>query len=231
MTILSAVVAGDLWLIRLFELFLRTELGYMAQFAAVTAQRAAAVDNLARFIQASEKLLAALRERIRLARTIRLLREAVGNAEPFPHVSLKVHVGENADKGALRGNEEKLDAVVNHRLLKFSVSDCAVECLHVLLDRLFGVIHVPFNDSTLEFGPGVLGSQVCDVIAIDLASVLALALHMACESLVSKTGKTKESVAFKDAPSWPQLSQTMGGLSGQSLTMCPGCLQYLHVCS
>ncbi|KAH8699617.1 hypothetical protein BGZ61DRAFT_451010 [Ilyonectria robusta] len=183
-TVAATVVARNLGGVGSLNLFLLTVLGTVTEFLAVEAQWNPFVNNLSGIIQTRENLGAILWPTLNFARTIGFLREPIGDGVLFPHVSLEIHVGKNADQRPLSCNQPKTDILFDKSLLELSISDIALKSFDVLLYGFLGIVNFALRDCLLELLPGFIGIDGGNMIAVDLASVLAILSHMTFLSAV-----------------------------------------------
>jgi len=169
-----AICAQDLGLLRLVRPFLSAELGNMAKFTTIVALGTTGVHDFSSIVKTGKQLLATLRERLSLPRSVRLVREAIRNAELLSHVALEIHVGEDGDQGSLSGNQEKINAFVEQAFLEFSVGDSTTRSLNVLLDGFLCVIHISLQDGLFDLVPGFIRGEISNVISVHLACILAV---------------------------------------------------------
>lgn len=180
MTVSTAVVAGNLGSIGAFRLLLGTVLGDMAKLSAVAAHGDTLVNDLSSIVEASKEFVTILGPTLDLTRAVRLLGEAVGDRVLLAHVSLEVHVGEDLKKGLLGSNQPETDVFLNEMGLNVTVSGLSVGSLDVLLNALLGVVNVSLSNGLLDLVHGLIESDISNVVAVDLASVLAVLAHVAC---------------------------------------------------
>jgi hypothetical protein len=183
MAICAAVEARDLWSVGTFHLLLGTKLGDVTKLLAVGAKRNTSIHNLASVVQALKEFLPVLGPPLNLSGTVRLFDEAVRNSVLLVDVALKIHVGEDLNEGSLSRNEPETDALLNQRLLKLAVGDIATNGLDVLIHGFFGVVDISLGDCLLDLVPGNVGVYISNVIAVDLARLLAVLSEVAwtCE--------------------------------------------------
>jgi hypothetical protein len=175
----TAVEARDLDHIGTFRLLLSTKLGDMSKFLAVQAKRNTSIHDFASVIQTREKFVPALRPPFELTRTISMLDKAIRNGVFLVDMALKVHVGENRDESSLSRNEPEANAVVDQCFLELAISNITIDGLDVLLDRLLNVVDVLITDGLFDFVPGVIGADISDVVAVNLARLFAILAHVA----------------------------------------------------
>lgn len=183
MALPAAVVAGNLGSIGAFRLLLGTVLGDMTKLLAVAAQGYTLVDDLSSVVKARKEFVPVLGPTLNLTRTVRLLSEAVRDRVLLAYVSLEVHVGEDLKKGLLGSNQPETDVFLNESGLDITVSGLSVGRLDVLLDALLGVVNVSLSNGLLDLVQGLLERDISNVVAVDLASVLAVLAHVACEDV------------------------------------------------
>lgn len=179
MAIRTAVEAGDLDRITAFHLLLSTKLRDMSKLLAVQAKRNTSIHDFASVVQTREKLIAALGPSFKLARTICLLDKAIRNGIFLVDMALEIHVGENLDERSLSRNEPETNALVDQSFLELAIGNVAIHCLDVLLNSLLGVVDVSLNGGLFDFVPGVIGADISDVVAVNLARLFAILAHVA----------------------------------------------------
>lgn len=150
----------------------------VAHLIAVGAMRYGLLDDNSGIVKTRQQFLTVRGPSISLTGALRLVAEAVGDGVLFVQVSLEVHVGVRGEQGSLLGNEVQVQAAVKNALLKLDVSHLWAS-LRVLLDGILHIIYVASFDGLLKPLPGIVGSCVGNMTAVDDASILAFGAAMA----------------------------------------------------
>lgn len=223
MTGLIAIVALDGRAISHLGDLLLAVLANVAHLIAVGTMRDGLLGDDAGIVETGEQLLAVRRPPIGLPGALRLVAEAVGDGVLLVQVSLEVHIGVRREQGSLLGNEVQVQATVKNALLKLDESHLRAG-FRVLLDGVLHAIHVASLDGLLKLLPGIIGSRVGNMAAVDDARVLTFGAAMTwwtCEfgpahwtALPVLCSGDEEYL-----PSWLQLVHTIGPRVGHSLDM------------
>ena len=174
MALLTAVEAHYDVGIGLFGLLLRAALGDMADLLAVAAPGKTAIDDLASILEALNVLLDVLGPDLAIARTRGVPLEPVGHSVLLTQVALEIHVGEGRSETLLNGDEPGWDFLFTEGALKLRISRLRRR-LDINLNAFFQIVTVAIPGSGTDKGPGLFGSHVRNMAAIDLASVLTVA--------------------------------------------------------
>lgn len=187
MTLLAAIVAHHDRTFGL-DLVLGTVLGGVSKLLAVVALGLAHPgDNVTSIGQSLQDLVMVLGPTLSLRLTKRSVDEAVVDSVLLAEVALKVHVGHgNGETGTLLGDEVKAPVVAAKSNLKLDEGGRGVS-LGINLNHLLDIVHILVHDGLLKKLPSVLGRQVTQVAAVDLAGVRAISGHMLCIVLAGWT--------------------------------------------
>lgn len=178
MTVGAAVVASDLGSISPLSLLLGAPLGDMTKLVAVVTERKTLVCDLAGVVQARQEFLPILGPTFDLARAVRLLSEPIGDGVLLPHIALKVHVGEHLKQRSLKSDKPYGDVLIDQSLLNLTVGDISIKSLDVLIDGFHSIINIAFGSSLLKLVPSFVRGDGCNLVTVDLASVLADLAHV-----------------------------------------------------
>lgn len=164
--------------LRYLTLGLRAVLLHMAVLSAIVTKLFAAVNGVTSIIETSKDLILRLRPAIPFLGASRLSREAVRDSVLLLGISLKIHIGESTQKWAFNTNEPKINTTFNESKLDILERRSAAERLDVLLESLFGLVHIFDSGCRLHLLPGSFSRYIIDVITVDLARLVAVTLEV-----------------------------------------------------
>lgn len=169
---LAAVEADDLKRVRSLSTLLGARLGNVADFITVAALGQTAINNLTGVSKTLEVLVDVLGPRLAVARAGRVPLEAIGDRVLLAEVALEIHVGESDCEGLLNGDEPDSNVMGAEGTLKFDIGGLGGS-LDVGLNGLLDVVDVTLLGGTQNENPSIVGAHVGQVVAVDLASILA----------------------------------------------------------
>lgn len=145
----------------------------MPNFTANMAAYLSAINNLARIMQPIKQFRARLGPAFHLARTLRPLGETVRDGILLARVALQIHVGEDIDQLAFRGNQPEVDVFVDEHGLQLLVVDVAMDGFDVLLYCFLDVVDIALRGCDFDLLESIVGGNVGDVVSVDQAGVSA----------------------------------------------------------
>lgn len=183
MTLFVAIEANDLDSLNL-GLIIGTVLGHMAILLAIVTLGQTSVDRLTCVGEAGSVLLGVFGPELCLARSSRTCIEAVRNLILLVQVTLKVHVGNCAKHGGLlNGNQVDSDVLVAECSLQVLVGNLGCG-LDIALDTLLDIIKVSDVGALNNHLPGILGSDIHDIVTVNSTRVLAVYNRMTYREVI-----------------------------------------------